>query len=300
MTATFAERTAGIEQFQPRYDLEHSEIADITRAYLNDPENNLPRGRLVGVLVDYDTDIANAARTTEREIFEEVFPSNDAAFMAEEYSAVEDNSRFFMVLDRKENTVAVVSRIQDDPGSEEGEYKSLNDAVEAIGKTKQDVYNHHKIDPREKAWDVLTLAARPEYRRSNMASAKATSMVLRMLGRQADHEKVQHGYTIIDEKALRAIRAMGVVMEPMCGIKEPFQYLDSERSYATYIDAPRFMSHIGEHAQDLRESAKLRDIFKLGIEKFMKRRALAKIAGNLATGKGLDKHIVLPDLAKAA
>jgi hypothetical protein len=305
MSTAFAEMVTSGQDFQPRYDLTDPKIGQITEAYLNNPDNNLPEGRFVGVLVDYDTEIANVARTTERKVFQEVFPSNDAEFMKAEYHEIEDDSRFFMVLDRQENRAAGVIRVQDKPGRE-GDYKSLKDAVQEIGKTTEEVYEYHNVNPEDKAWDILTLAALPEYRGANMTGAKVTSMLYRMFNTQAKREGVQNTYAIIDEKALRATRAIGIPMMALCGIEQPFEYLDSKRSYAVYGKVTEFWQGVYDRAQDLRENTKLRDIFdygfdvKRGIKNYVKHRALAKVAGNLAMGTGLDEHIVLPALPEAA
>lgn len=305
MTATYAETSAGLEQFQPRYDLTNSEIGEITAAYLNDPENELPEGRFVGILVDPFSDIANVARTTECNVFQEVFPSNNATFMEREYFEIEDNSRFFMVLDREQNQAAGIIRVQDLPG-EEGDYKSLNDALEMTGKTREEVYAYHKVNPEDKAWDILTLAVLPEYRGANMTSAKVTSMLYRMFNTQATREDVKNTYAIIDEHALRVTRAIGIPMKNLCGIDKSFGYLDSKSSRPVYGHVPDFWQSVHDRAQDLRENTKVTDIFKhgfnvkRGIKSYLKRRALAEVAGNLAMGTGLDQHIKLPDLAQAA
>lgn len=292
MTVLVEQITAGYDEF-PRYDLTDHEIQNATANFLAAEGADLPHGRFVGVAVNSYSPLANVGRTTEQRVFGETFEGNDVPFMHREYGEYEDTSSFLMVIDRKHLAVSGVMRVIHD--SEAG-LKSMKDAAAQLGKTEAEIREYHDIEEGDKVVDIATLAVPKEYRGNTFTGVQSSLMLHRMFNETSVHDEVDHAVAIVDEKALRAIRAIGVPMVNMCGTDQPFSYLDSAKSYAVHARVPELQPGVERRGQELTEQTpfNLRTIRELGVKRFIRRRLLARAATNLASGKGLDEHIAFP------
>ena len=268
-----------------RYDLPVDEIRRVTVEHLErHPE---PAGRYVALVLGPHEPLANVARAVERQVFEQTF-GNDAAQMAEEYGPYEENSLFLLVLDRHRGAPAGAGRAIEGTGPGT---KTVDDAPGLIGQTSEQIAAAHGLHG-EKVWDFATLAVLPQYR-GLRTSLTVSSLLYRAFLVQGEREGVQHMTAMLDRGAYRNMKLLGTPFEPLAG-SGPFPYLGSPENRAVYARFPLVAGAIGEQAARLRRLARpgVSDIRHADPRKLIKRRIAAEVSRKVATGKGLDQHIV--------
>ncbi|GIM89040.1 hypothetical protein [Paractinoplanes toevensis] len=245
-------------------------------------------GRFVALAVGAASPMADVARDLERQVFEKSF-GNDAGQMAAEYRRYEDDSLFFIVLDRKTGMPAGAGRVIDSGG------KTLDDAPGRIDTPLSAIVALHNLG-NGRIWDFATLAVLPAYRggRSGLAVSSLLYRTFLNAGRLAG---VRHVVAMLDHRAHRNMKLIGVHFAAMAG-SEPFAYLGSPATEALYVPFAELIPSIGRQAQRLgRLTGQFHgEIRARGVRRLVTRRIAARVAGQIATGDGLDEHITLPGL----
>lgn len=248
--------------------------------------------RFVALALRPDDPRADLARTLERRVFEEAF-GNDAATMAAEYGSYEKESVFFLVLDRHTGRPAGAGR------AIEGGGKTFDDAPGCIGVPLGDIIAAHGMHEGT-IWDNATLAVLPEYRggKSGLMVSSLLNRTFLTMGRQSG---VRHVVTMLDHRAYRNMTLLGAPLVPIAGSK-PFEYLGSPSTQALYVAFADIEPSIAEQARRLKRlgSSFGGEIRARGPRRLLIRRLAARVSGRVATGTGLDEHIVLPAAARAA
>jgi hypothetical protein len=244
--------------------------------------------RFVALAIGSASPMADVARDLERQVFEESF-GNDAGEMAREYRRYEDDSLFFLVLDRRSGMPAGAARVIDGGG------KTLDDAPGLIDTGLSTIVTLHNL-ANGRIWDFATLAVLPAYR-GGKSGLTVSSLLYRTFLNAGRLAGVRHIVAMLDHRAHRNLRLLGVRFTPMAG-SAPFEYLGSPRTEALYVpfadilpsvarQAARLGRISGEHDGEIRGNA---------LRRLVTRRVAARIAGQIATGDGLDEHITLPGL----
>ena len=268
------------------YDLDENAVRRLTAtAFAQHPDRD---GRFLALAVAAGSPLADVARTVERQVFEESF-GNDTATMSGEYRRYEDDSLFFLVLDRRTGLAAGAARVIDGGG------KTLDDAPEHIGVGLDTIVALHGLDSG-RIWDFATLAVLPEYRggRSGLAVSSLLYRTFLNAGRLAG---VRHLVAMLDHRAHRNLKLIGVEFRPIAG-SEPFEYLGSPSNEALHAIFPELIPSIARQADRLGSlGAPFRGSIKArGLRRLITRRVAAKVAHRIASGEGLDESIVLPGL----
>ncbi|GAA2640583.1 hypothetical protein [Paractinoplanes durhamensis] len=268
------------------YDLDEPTVRQRTAAAL--AAHPSTGSRFVALAVSSASPMADVARTLERQVFEESF-GNDAGQMAAEYRRYEDDSLFFIVLDRRTGMPAGAARVIDGGG------KTLDDAPERIGTSLSAIVTVHNL-VNGRIWDFATLAVRPAYRGGRSGLTVSTLLYRTFLnaGRLAG---VRHLVAMLDHRAHRNLKLIGVRFEPMAG-SAPFEYLGSPSTEALYTPFAELIPSIARQAGRLRTPGGdfHGEIRARGLRRLLTRRIAARVAGRIATGDGLDEHITLPGL----
>jgi hypothetical protein len=268
------------------YDLDETTQRRLTAAALTTYRDR--PGRFLALAVSPGSPLADVARTVERMVFEETFRM-DAAVMTTEYRRYEDDSLFFVVLDRKTGMPAGAARVI------EGGGKTLDDAPECIDTDLSAIVALHDLHSG-RIWDFATLAVLPAYRggRSGLAVSSLLYRTFLNAGRLAG---VRHLVAMLDYRAHRNLKLIGVEFAPMAG-SEPFDYLGSPSTEALIASFGDLIPAIGRQAGRLRtlgEPVRGR-VPGRGLRKLLTRRIAARVAHQVATGDGLDESIALPAL----
>lgn len=244
--------------------------------------------RFVAFAVATMSPLADVARDLERQVFEEAF-GNDATAMTAEYRRYEDDSLFFLVLDRRTGMPAGAGRVIDGGG------KTLDDAPALIGTRLSTVVDRHDLHTG-RIWDFATLAVLPAYRggRSGLAVSSLLYRTFLNAGRLAG---VRHVVAMLDHRAHRNLRLVGVRFTPMAG-SAPFAYLGSPSTEALYAPFAEILPSVARQAARL---GRLRgghdgEIRGTLLRRLLTRRIAARVAARIATGDDLDEHITLPGL----
>jgi hypothetical protein len=267
------------------YSLSASEIAAVCRPAL---AAHPSAARFVAFAIAPADPMADVARTVERQVFEQSF-GNDAAEMAAEYGPYEENSLFFLVLDRRTGRPAGAGRVIDGGG------KTLDEAPDLIGRDLSEIAEAHALHDG-RIWDFATVGVLPAYR-GNKSGLLVSSLLYRTFLRAGDRARVRHVVTLLDRRAHANMSLLGVPFVPMAG-SAPFPYLGSPSTMALYV--PFAALELGL----LRQSRLLRrpagpfrgEIRARGLRRFLIRRLAAKVSHQVSTGAGLDEQIVLPGL----
>jgi hypothetical protein len=267
------------------YELTDREVERITVEFLATHPD--PTGRFVSVVAGPQHPLAGVARTVERQIFEEAF-GNDAAVMAAEYGPYEDRSLFFVVLDRHRRTPAGAGRVIEGTGEE---LKTVDDAPAHIGGDAAGIMAAHDM-AGEKAWDFATVAVLPGYR-GGRSALTVSSLLYRTFLVTGARAGVRHVVTMLDRRAYRNMRLLGVRLTPLAG-SAPFAYLGSKENRALYVEFAAIRPAIAEQAVRLRRPFGAIDgeIRARGLRRLLIRRAAAGVSRRVATGAGLDRSIV--------
>lgn len=268
-----------------RYDLSGAEIDQLLSPHLH--RHNRSAGRFVVFVIGAQDPLTDVARTVERTIFEESF-GNDAALMAAEYGPYENDSRFLLVADRRRGVPAGSARIIEGTGPGT---KTLDDAPGLIGRTSEQIATAHALNG-EKLWDYATVAVLRGYRGRRSALA-VSSLLYRAVLLQGQREGVQHLTAMLDRGIYRNMKLIGTPFVALAG-SGPFAYLGSAENRAVYADFPAIAPAISEQAERLARLARpgLSDIRRADPRKLLRCRIAADISRRIATGRGLDQHIV--------
>jgi hypothetical protein len=243
-------------------------------------------GRFVALVVGPDEPLADVGRALERRIFEEAF-GNDTAVMAAEYGPYERKSLFFVVLDRKRGVPAGVGRVIEDDGPY---VKTIVDAPAHIGRPVAEITAVHGMTTG-KVWDFATIAVLKEYR--GRASFAVSSLLYRAFLLAGARAGARHVVAMLDRRAYRNIRLIGVPVETLAG-SDAFPYLGSAENRAIHIEFPLVQPAVLAQAARLRRpfAPILGELPGRGLRRLLIRRAAAAISHRVATGKGLDDHIL--------
>ena len=268
------------------YDLDDTAVRRLTAAALSTYRDR--PGRFLALAVATTSPLAGVARTVERLVFEETFRM-DAATMVAEYRRYEDDSLFFLVLDRRTGRPAGAARVIDGGG------KTLDDAPGRIGVELSTIVARHDLH-RGRIWDFATLAVLPAYRggRSGLAVSSLLYRTFLNAGRLAG---VRHLIAMLDHRAHRNLKLIGVEFVPMAGSK-PFEYLGSPSTEALHTPFPQLISAIAGQAGRLaRRGEPIHGSLPgRGPRRLITRRIAARVARQVSSGDGLDASIVLPGL----
>lgn len=235
------ERTIEVPSaYAPRYELADVELSSLTAQLLAEREPHTDQA-VVCYRVENDSKYANVARTIERQVFE-VYFGNTADDMMEEYGPYEEQSVFFLSVDKdKRNPVGVLRAIRNGSAG----LKSLNDLEAFTGGddrgalpriTIDGVQQFHNIDSLDKCWDVGTVAVTKPYRSDTLTSVQ----LYRALYVSALDNGVDYFVSIIDKKPYEKMtHYLGIPFVPLVG-SEQFPYLGSSASQAVYGEVPEF------------------------------------------------------------
>jgi hypothetical protein len=268
------------------YDLDETAMRRLTAAALTTYRDR--PGRFLALAVAATSPLADVARTVERLVFEESFEM-DVPTMIAEYRRYEDDSLFFLVLDRRTGLPAGAARVIDGGG------KTLDDAPARIDVGLSTIVALHGLHSG-RIWDFATLAVLPAYRggRSGLAVSSLLYRTFLNAGRLAG---VRHLVAMLDYRAHRNLKLIGVEFMPMAG-SEPFDYLGSPSTEALHTPFPELIPAIARQAGRLRRLGEPfhGSIRGRGLRRLLTRRIAARVAHQISSGDRLDESIVLPGL----
>lgn len=233
---------------QNRYQLPRETIKQLTSDFLRTKE--LPdEERFVCFRVSGDHPVADAARNLEREVFEEVFDGNDAAFMDREYGPYESASTFFVSFDRETEMPAGVLRVM---WNSDAGLKTINDLARPdmpINLTQDEIQRFHGIDDLDTCWDGGTVAVSKELQKNGMG---VSMQLYRAMYRTAIENDIEHFILVIDEKLLPVLTDhLHIPFVPLCDTPK-FSYLGSEASQAVYGHFPEFRPIIDRKLESMK------------------------------------------------
>lgn len=175
---------------------------------------------------------ANLARSLESEVFFEFF-HNDSELMKDEYGPYENASKFFMVIDRKENRKAGVMRLLHD--SEHG-FKAIKD-VKSMGLTdlsEDDILASLGVSSTGSTIEIATIAASPVYR-----GRRSDQLVSAAMYRALYQYCLSGNYTdlvaVIDSKPLQNLHDIYLPVSTTEEVKSPFEYLNAKENSLIHI-----------------------------------------------------------------
>lgn len=240
-------------------------------------------GRYVCFVTEDGHPLADVARSVERAVFDAAF-GNDAAVMASEYGPYERQSRFFVVLDRRRGVPAGVARVIEDDGPR---VKTLEDAPSYLGVPLETIVAAHGMGTG-RIWDYATIAVLPEYR--NVAVSSLLHRTFVVAGKRFG---ARHAVAMLDRGAWRNIRLVGVPVTPLAG-SAPFAYLGSAENRAIHIDFAAIEPSVARQARALRRTGRpvVGELPGQGWRRLAARFVAARAAHRIATGNGLDEHVV--------
>jgi hypothetical protein len=174
------------------------------------------------LVADSPAEIA-AARDVEARVFLDAF-GNTPDVMAQEYGPYDERSRFLAVLD--DGSGRALGAVRLIVPNATGELKTLTDAAGAPWHlSAPDTLRAAGFAGRA-VWDVATLAVDPDARAARLETTFALCHALYRYTRAAGAQGL---VTILDDKVLRVLRAIGLPWAPMAGATSQF-YLGSPAS----------------------------------------------------------------------
>ena len=174
--------------------------------------------------------------------------------------------------------------------------KTLDDAPGHIGVDLSVIVSTHGMYDG-KIWDLATVAVLPGYR-SGAAGTQVRALLYRTLGNAGRRAGVRHVVAVLDRPAFRGLALLGAPMETMTG-SQPFSLPAAPETRALYLDFTDLLAAIGRQAEHLRRrGAFAGEIRARGLRRLVLRRLAARMSEQVATGKGLDEHILLPGLER--
>lgn len=268
-------------EFQPSYQLNDTEVAELSRLLLSERPTNLS-DRFVAYEFSGTDPYSNLGRAIESKVFDDTF-GNNVDDMQREYGPYETASSFFVVMDQKKQKPVGALRII--RNSEAG-LKTLNDiAGEPLNIPTEKFKQFHQVEDLDACWDVGTVAVLPEFRTNELKSAlskhpQPNIMLYRSLYAKARYEGIDHFVSIIDSKAQRGLKLLGVPFVPV-NDSEPFSYLDSASSTALYGYVPEFYDRMDKRFATIQEKHHFKSKF------------LARPLGQLMLGENTDHKLFL-------
>lgn len=282
MSALASHESQSSVTFQPNYELDRAEISQLSQRLLAErPANG--NDRFVAYEFDGDDPYSNLGRSIELTVFDETFPDNKVEDLEREYGPYERASSFFVVMDQKSQQPIGALRII--RNSEAG-LKTLNDiAGEPLTISTESFMNFHQVTSLDNVWDVGTVAVLPEFRTTGIKSAigknpQPNIMLYRSLYAKARYEGIDHFVSVIDHKAHRGLKLLGVPFVPI-NDSEPFSYVGSESSIALYGYVPEFFDIMDARYKRIQEAHPL------------KSKLLARPLGQLMLGERTDDKLYL-------
>ncbi|BCY08285.1 hypothetical protein [Actinoplanes sp. L3-i22] len=261
------------------YALDDATIADLCAKALSEHTST---NRFVALALATHDPMADVARTVERMVFEESFGLGEAAMLAE-YTPYEEQSYFFLILDRETGLPAGAAR------AIEGGGKTLDDAPDLIGHSLSVIVDMHGMHDGGKIWDYATLAVLPRYR-ADRNGLTVSGMLYRAFINAGHRWNVRHVVCMLDSAAFRNLDMLGVRFVPMAG-SEPFEYLGSAANRALYIPFDEIARSMGDMAE-LLSQPEVPDAN--GRRRPGARRVTQRLASQVSSGDDLDPHIELP------
>jgi len=246
-----------IARQNPNYSLPAADVKQLTEELLAErvPETVPEDERFITIELGPGSRFANIGRHIEAVVFQEVF-KNDAQEMTQAYLPYEDNSRFFVSVDRIEGVPTGVLRVI---GNSPAGLMTLNDAEkEPFRVSPQDVANKHDITNFDKVWDVGTVAVLPEHR---SGQGPVSIQLFRAMYVSALSHGVEHLVSMIDDRLFKKLKGvLGIPFEPLAGSK-PGPYMRSKKTHALHGDVREFY----EKMSKLKLSARGRLLAKFAI-----------------------------------
>jgi GNAT superfamily N-acetyltransferase len=235
---TAAEEYGPSDHHDNPYDLTEEKLRELTGRLLAErpPEGS---DRFVCYKLEGDDAFASIGRKIESDVFGEAF-NNSPDEMEAEYGPYEQQSMFFVTIDREKGIPTGAMRIiKDGPQG----FKSLNDFLEkSPSVTAEDVREFHGMHDDEHTWDVATVAVPPEYRDKGTAT-----QLYRAMYKTAVDDGIEHVVAIIDADPLKKMnKFLGIPLVPMVD-SEPFPYIGSQKSQAVYGRISEFDREMTRH-----------------------------------------------------
>ncbi|WP_250035974.1 hypothetical protein [Paractinoplanes maris] len=216
-------------------------------------------------------------------------PTADVARTVEASSSVEYdvNSIFLLVLDRRTGRPAGVGRVVRGGG------RTLDDAPERIGRDLSAIVEAHGLHDGGTIWDLATLSVLPDYQTDRLA-VTVSALLHRSLLRAGHRAGVRHLVALLDGCAHRDLTLLGVPLVPMAG-SEPVDGV-----HAVYAPFAALEPAIAEQGRRLRRRTGpyAGELPARGLRRIPARRLAARLSEQVATGHGLDEHILLPGLER--
>lgn len=166
-------------------------------------------GRFACYEIAGDNKYADIGRNVEGEVFGRIF-NDTPRDMKEGYEPYEDQSTFFLSIDRKYERAAGVLRV-----IEHGEngFKTLNDLSHLV--SEDDMLEYHNVDRLQDCYDIGTVAVRRAYR-GNLTSA---AQLYRAAQLSAEEKGIKHYIAALDHRAYdRLVSYAGAPFTPLAGL----------------------------------------------------------------------------------
>jgi hypothetical protein len=258
------------------YALDDATLSELSaKALTEHPSEN----RFVALALAAHDPLADVARTVERIVFEESFGLDEATMLAE-YTPYEEQSYFFLILDRETGLPAGAAR------AIEGGGKTLDDAPDLIGVSLSKIVDAHGMHDGGKIWEYATLAVLPRYR-ADRNGLTVSSMLYRSFINAGVRWDVRHVVCMLDSAAFRNLDMLGVRFVPLAG-SAPFEYLGSAQNRALYIEFDDIARSMGDMAE-LLSQPEVPDAN--GRRRPGARRLTQRLAAQISSGDDLDPHI---------
>lgn len=187
------------------------------------------------------SELANACRRVECEVFDEFF-GNNAGYMAAQYGPYEDHSTFIGLLDTRQKQIAGCIRVW---GGEKPEhFKGIHDVNqqydEAHFTTDEAIGEFHPGFDSTRALEVGTLAVAKAYRGEKLGSfgiqlpIKVSTALYHAIYKYSQARGIEHWFGMIDTKPLSLVRANGFSFVPFAGLPAK-PYMDSPDTQPAYL-----------------------------------------------------------------
>jgi len=216
-----------------RYDLSDDQVVQLTTELIDEYPHERD-DRFVCYTVDGWSRYANIARKIECDVFYDAF-GNDPEEMMREYGPYEEQSQFFISVDREERAPTGVLRIiKNGPAG----LKTFNDLEEDQPNfSTEEAMAYHGIESLDDCWEFGTIAVPEAYRQSQGGPSLQLYRGMYLASQEAG---IKHYVSLIDEGPyLKMKDFLGIPYKPLHGA-QPTHYLGSEKSLPVYGDAQEF------------------------------------------------------------
>jgi hypothetical protein len=260
------------------YDLDEGTVR---RLVANALATHTSTARFVALAVGPASPLSDVARTVERQLL----GADPTAFPAA-CRRYEDDSLFFLVLDRRAGWPAAVARVIDGGG------RTLDEAPDRIGVPLSEIAVAHDLHDG-RIWDFATVAVAPAYRAGRPGQAVGALLYRTLLnaGRLAG---VRHLVTMLDRGAHGTLALLGVNFAAMAG-SEAFGPAATRALYVRFSGLEQSIARQSERLARL-GGDHAGEIGGRGVRRLVTRRIAGRVAARVASGIGLDEHILLPAL----